>query len=176
MPIWKLPCSLASWMVVPQSCPRCGLAHGENRAAYETAWPSISHLRASQRVQSGHTGVHPINRLELDKNTWKALGFKITIQSKICLWKTMGHLSQTPQSASIQFPNRWYSSLPFLKGLVLFRIPLLLMDLLLQRWVLSVCNNKVFKSDREKGKLYIDKQHKDFSKLRYQCRKELILY
>lgn len=91
----------------------------------------------------------------------------------------MGHLSQTPQSASIQFPNRWYSSFAISeRSLVLFRIPLLLMDLLLQRWVLSVCMYKKFlKVIGEKGKLYIDKQHKrKFSKLRYQCRKELILY
>lgn len=57
----------------------------------------------------------------------------------------MGHLSQISQSASIQFPNRWYSSFAITeRSLVLFRIPLLLMDLLLQQWVLSVCMYKKF--------------------------------
>ena len=57
----------------------------------------------------------------------------------------MGHLSQISQSASIQFPNRWYSSFAISeRSLVLFRIPLLLKDLLLQRWVLSVCMYKKF--------------------------------
>lgn len=153
-------------MVVPQSCPRCGLARGENGAAYETVWPSITmSLCFSESTVRVH-GVHPLKGWSWTRTPENHWDLKYQYNQN-CPLENHGPSLSNPQSASIQFPNRWYSSFAISeRSLVLFRIPLLLMDLLLQRWVLSVCMYKKFlKVIGEKGKLYIDKQHKrKFSK------------
>ena len=116
MPVCKHPCSLASWMVVPQSCPSLWAGSwGEWGCLWNCLTQHLSSSCVSERTVRVH-GVHPLNRLGLDKDTWKPLGFKIAIQSKLPFGKPWAISLKSHSQQVFNFPIDGIQVLPLLKG------------------------------------------------------------